>query len=128
VQEEIQNLHKYCAIIAVGGDGTMHEVINGMMFRKDRQKVPIALIPNGTGNDLCKTIGLETINEALSYLKKGDVIKMDLNRVLMDAKDESEISQNDKMFERMRYSAINACIGFLAKVVHAAVPFKPSLG
>ena len=70
----------------------MHEVINGMMFRKDQKKVPIAFVPNGTGNDLCKTIGLENIAEALSYIKKGDVIKMDLNKVLMDAQSESEVA------------------------------------
>ena len=29
------DLSSYSALIAVGGDGTLHEVINGMMMRKD---------------------------------------------------------------------------------------------
>jgi len=47
--------------VAVGGDGTLHEVINGMMFRQDKKRVPIALIPNGTGNDFCNSVGVKTV-------------------------------------------------------------------
>jgi diacylglycerol kinase family enzyme len=36
VQTGIQDLHKYSALVSVGGDGTLHEVINGMMFRADK--------------------------------------------------------------------------------------------
>jgi len=60
----VQNLEisEYCALIAVGGDGTLHEVINGMMFRQDKKKVPLAFIPNGSGNDTCKSIGIYSID------------------------------------------------------------------
>jgi diacylglycerol kinase family enzyme len=27
------NFEEYSALVAVGGDGTLHEVVNGMMFR-----------------------------------------------------------------------------------------------
>ena len=47
------DIGKYSAVIAVGGDGIIHEVINGMMRREDRKKVPIGLVPNGSGNDAC---------------------------------------------------------------------------
>ena len=39
------NLNNFSGICVIGGDGTMHEVINGMLFRKDNQKLPIGLIP-----------------------------------------------------------------------------------
>ena len=52
------DMSAYSAVIAVGGDGTIHEVVNGMMFRKDQQKLPIAFVPNGSGNDTCWSIGL----------------------------------------------------------------------
>lgn len=42
------------AIIAVGGDGTFYEVLNGM----DTKNVPIGLIPAGTGNDFARTLGI----------------------------------------------------------------------
>ena len=47
------DLDKYDAIVCVGGDGTIHELANGLLFRKDKKKIPLAFIPNGSGNDLC---------------------------------------------------------------------------
>ena len=41
------------AIIAVGGDGTFFEVLNGM-----NTKVPLGLIPAGTGNDFARTLNI----------------------------------------------------------------------
>ena len=40
----------YDGLCAVGGDGTMHEIINGLMNRADGRKIPIGLITGGTGN------------------------------------------------------------------------------
>ena len=54
-------IEDHSALIAVGGDGTIHEVVNGMMFRSDKKRIPIAFIPNGSGNDTCKSIGLHSI-------------------------------------------------------------------
>jgi len=42
---------KVKCIIAVGGDGTMHEVVNGL---KKVPSVPIAYIPAGSGNDFAR--------------------------------------------------------------------------
>ncbi|KAI6647195.1 Sphingosine kinase 2 [Oopsacas minuta] len=45
-------------IVCVGGDGTVHEVINGLMRRPDWRnaiKMPICPIPCGSGNALAKT-------------------------------------------------------------------------
>ena len=44
-------------IICVGGDGSLHEVINGIT---DFGKVNLGLVPCGTGNDFAKTLGLPT--------------------------------------------------------------------
>lgn len=42
-------------IIVVGGDGTVHEVVNGL-HSADRM-VPIAVLPAGTGNDFVRNVG-----------------------------------------------------------------------
>ena len=40
----------YDGMIVIGGDGTMHEVVNGMLTRPDKKQLSIGLIPGGTGN------------------------------------------------------------------------------
>lgn len=40
----------YDGFCAIGGDGTMHELINGMLTREDKKKIPLGLITGGTGN------------------------------------------------------------------------------
>src|SRR4051812_4506002 len=44
-------------IVAVGGDGTLHEVVNGVMDAGGKARV--GLIAQGTGGDFRKTLGLE---------------------------------------------------------------------
>ena len=53
---------EHSAIAAVGGDGTMHEVINGMLQRTDGLTLPISIIPNGSGNDLVGCFGIRDID------------------------------------------------------------------
>jgi len=43
----------YSAIFISGGDGSIHECINGMMYRQDKKTIPVGFIPNGSGNDTC---------------------------------------------------------------------------
>ena len=53
-------------IIVVGGDGTLHEVLNGF---HDFEKCNLGLIPSGTGNDFARAINLP-----LSVEKNLDII------------------------------------------------------
>jgi sphingosine kinase len=39
-------------IVVMGGDGTVHEVINGMLQRIDEQTVPVGNLPCGSGNSM----------------------------------------------------------------------------
>lgn len=49
-QEDIE-----AKIVVLGGDGTLHEVLNGVV---DPTKCSLGLIPSGTGNDFAAAIGL----------------------------------------------------------------------
>ena len=56
-------------IIALGGDGTLHEVINGF---SDFNRVNLGLIPCGTGNDFAAAVGIpEDIEKALDIILAG---------------------------------------------------------
>lgn len=55
----LSELVKCKAILVVSGDGLVHEVVNGLMRRDDWQeamKIPIGVIPTGSGNGLAYTL------------------------------------------------------------------------
>lgn len=53
--KRIQELEDgYELVVCSGGDGTMDEVVQGMMMREN--KVPIAYIPSGTVNDFARSL------------------------------------------------------------------------
>jgi len=53
VAREVQG-QGFDRIVVVGGDGTLHEVINGV----DPLRCVIGIIPTGTGNDFCRSVDI----------------------------------------------------------------------
>lgn len=45
-------------VIAVGGDGTLNEVLNGLAKSSNPAKLPLADIPCGSGNDFARSYGI----------------------------------------------------------------------
>lgn len=80
--------------IVVGGDGTVYELINGLMTRADAETAitkPIGIIPAGTGNGLGKTIldlSQETYDpsNAAFIIAKGQCQPINLGVVKQDGK------------------------------------------
>ena len=87
--KEIANqidLNKYDAFIAIGGDGTLLEVVNGMLTRDDGLKIPIGMIPGGSGNSYMHDLGLTNPIDATNAIIHGqkrlvDTIYIDANHV-----------------------------------------------
>jgi YegS/Rv2252/BmrU family lipid kinase len=48
----------YDLVIAVGGDGTVHEVINGLMQVPAGKRPKLGIVPMGSGNDFAHNIGV----------------------------------------------------------------------
>ncbi|MFS8582578.1 MAG: diacylglycerol kinase family lipid kinase [Limnochordales bacterium] len=68
----------YDAVVAVGGDGTLNEVVNGAVGTG----VPVGLIPLGTGIDFSRTAGLpRSPKDALDVILAGRVRHVDLGVV-----------------------------------------------
>lgn len=45
-------------VIALGGDGLVHETVNGLMQLPLEQRPQLGVIPTGSGNDLAKSLGM----------------------------------------------------------------------
>ena len=68
-------------IISVGGDGTLHHVVNGIMTQRyvKTSDITISVIPLGTGNDWIKTYNIPTsIKEAIEIIYKKNIITQDI--------------------------------------------------
>ncbi len=48
----------YDVVVAIGGDGTVHEVINGLMQVAPEHRPRLGVIPAGSGNDFAANLGL----------------------------------------------------------------------
>ncbi len=46
-------------LVAVGGDGTVNEVVNGYLQFQTTKIIPLGVIPLGRGNDLVKSLGIK---------------------------------------------------------------------
>ena len=60
-------------VIALGGDGVIHEIINGLMTIDKALRPVLGIIPLGSGNDYARTLGmaLNKPKDALTQLMQG---------------------------------------------------------
>ena len=79
--------HGYRKILAVGGDGSVHEVLNGIMQYCDAQGVApeeftLAVIPIGSGNDWIKSLNVPHDTKAVvDLIASGSFARQDIVRV-----------------------------------------------
>ncbi|MEH7373780.1 diacylglycerol kinase [Neobacillus drentensis] len=71
---------QYDIVIAAGGDGTIHEVVNGLAEQDYRPK--LGIIPAGTTNDFARALHIpRDIGPAVDIITKGDLIPVDIGRI-----------------------------------------------
>ncbi len=69
-------------LVAVGGDGTINEVIKGIIQEDMGHKIYLGIIAAGTGNDLVRTLNIpQNISAAVEVLQKANVQIIDMGRV-----------------------------------------------
>lgn len=66
-------------VVAVGGDGTMHEVVNGIMGRPEIERPALGVLPAGSGNDYRRNLGISSdFDTAVRELIAGRVDAVDV--------------------------------------------------
>lgn len=62
----------YGQIVCSGGDGTLNEVINGLMTIPAERRIPLGYIPSGTTNDFAASMGLPLTIKKAAAVTVGD--------------------------------------------------------
>ncbi len=87
----------YDVFLVAGGDGTINEVINGMMHTKNKPK--LGILPSGTANDTAAMLGISrSLKKALKVILNESPTYVDINQM------------ND------RYFIYTAASGMLSKI------------
>ncbi len=69
-------------VVALGGDGTVHEVLNGLLQTPEEQRPALAVVPIGTGNDFAYAVKAPTEPlAAVRWALQGAPQPLDVGRV-----------------------------------------------
>ncbi len=81
-------------LIAVGGDGTMSEVVNGIMRvpKSERENLVVGLLPVGSGNDFARSLKLSSrIKDLQELIRNNRTIQLDIGKLeFKSMKDENK--------------------------------------
>lgn len=113
VQQAI--IKKFTKFICVGGDGTIHHIVNGILHLNpsNKNELKIGVIPIGTGNDWIKTYKIsKNYKKSIAIIKNENTISQDIGKI--------KIKENNKIifFNNL------AGIGFDGYVVNKVSKFK----
>lgn len=98
-------------IIVVGGDGTLNEVVNGILLQKhcNPLDIKLAMIPVGTGNDWCRMYNIPSdYRKAIQLILKGKEFVQDAGCV--------KYCSTGREQDQIRYFINMAGLGFDALV------------
>ena len=110
-------------IVALGGDGTLHEVLNGLA---DPTACNLGLIPSGTGNDFAEKIGLPTdAKKAASLILTGEAKDTDYLEVGgLRCMNVAGLGIDVDVLERCKRGKLRGKIKYLLSLVQSLFSFK----
>lgn len=106
---EISSQEGHHTIVALGGDGTVNEVLNGI---RDFERITFAYIPTGSSNDFARSLGLPT--------ETSEAVKNILHPTYYERLDVGQLEYDGKT----RLFAVSCGVGFDAAVCHEAMVSK----
>ncbi|HEY92494.1 MAG TPA: diacylglycerol kinase family lipid kinase [Dehalococcoidia bacterium] len=98
----------YRYVVAVGGDGTVNEVANGILYSTGSSNTSLGVVSTGTGSDFARSVGIpRDYNSACSFLTSSQRLLIDVGVV--------EYKSKGQALQRFFINA--AGVGFDAAVV-----------
>lgn len=98
----------YRYVVAVGGDGTVNEVANGILYSTGSSNTSLGVVSTGTGSDFARSVGIpRDYNSACSFLTSSQRLLIDVGMVEYKSKGQT----------LQRYFINAAGVGFDAAVV-----------
>ena len=123
----------YRNIISVGGDGTLHHVVNGIMTQRYTKtyKIKLGIIPLGTGNDWIKTYSIpNSIEKSIAIIKKNTTILQDIGCItLLNGKKEyfnnlAGIGYDGYVVKNLRYLKKIGSLAFLLSGLYSLFSYN----
>lgn len=94
-------------VLVIGGDGTLNDVLNGLLAVERQTALPIAYIPTGTGNNFARGASLGSASDALFRLKQTNQVKnLSIGKIIVESPHQTT-----------RYFVNSVGVGFDANVV-----------
>jgi diacylglycerol kinase (ATP) len=118
---------------AEGGDGTVHEVANGILsaaLEPNARRPALGVIPAGTGNDFAKLLRLSP-DAPLSALTPGEPVRFDAGRVRWENQTEFFINgmgtgiDVEVVRQMERLPRLRGVLGYLIAVLRVLRGFQP---
>lgn len=133
-------IHKrFDVIVAAGGDGTVHQVVNGMM-REDlsAEKLPmLAVIPIGSGNDFARSMGnIFSPDVWMNLLIEQKPTKVDVGKItFLDDKEkqdvyfinEADIGMGPEVVKKVLSSGrpFGSAVAYYLSILSTFISYKP---
>lgn len=93
-------------LLISGGDGTLNFVVNTLLSHAQYRRIPIGLIPYGTGNSFALDLNIHSLEDALISVQKNKTVLVDVGKLT---------HQNDS-----KYFVNNFGIGLVYDIAHTA--------
>jgi len=74
------DFENYEGLVAAGGDGTLFEVVNGYFQNPSKRRIPLGVLPTGTGNAFARDLNLDASrwSEAVEVIRHNRPRKVDV--------------------------------------------------
>ena len=73
------------AVVAIGGDGTVHEVVNGLMALAADARPALGILPAGSGNDVAYALGIDKdLKVTAATIERGTTRLVDVGSVVAE--------------------------------------------